>query len=438
MNKYIRPTLLLFVALMSVMQLSAQTAADYIENDLKFPASNYNIYPDSSLIGLTPAPAGKHPFYISHYGHHGSRYLTNFRVYDMPYQTLLKADSLGKLTAKGKEIIPILKDIIADSEGRWGDLSGIGKKQQRQIAHRMMKNFPEVFKGEAFVDARSTIVTRCVLSMGAAVLKMVSENPKLRVSMNNSFHDMWYMNHQNHILRDSIMTPRAERAFDSFTDKRWYNPRLTAQLFNDASYVKKDIDEKWFNYYLMKTALIQKNASMGSPKDMLINLFTAEDIHQFELQENAWWYVNYGPSILNGGKRPYVQRYLLRKMIQEADSIISTNEHGASLRFGHETVLLPLACLLGINGLDYQTDDLEKLDQEGWWARQAIPMAGNIQFIFYRKNAKDKDVVFKVLLNEREATLPIQTDIAPYYHWRDFRTYYIQKIEDYERTVSSR
>ena len=218
MNKYIRPTLLLFVALMSVMQLSAQTAADYIENDLKFPASNYNIYPDSSLIGLTPAPAGKHPFYISHYGHHGSRYLTNFRVYDMPYQTLLKADSLGKLTAKGKEIIPILKNIIADSEGRWGDLSGIGKKQQRQIAHRMMKNFPEVFKGEAFVDARSTIVTRCVLSMGAAVLKMVSENPKLRVSMNNSFHDMWYMNHQNHILRDSIMTPRAERAFDPTTN----------------------------------------------------------------------------------------------------------------------------------------------------------------------------------------------------------------------------
>lgn len=438
MNKYIRPTLLLVVALMSVTPLSAQTAGDYIENNLKFPASNYNIYPDNSPVVLTPAPAGKRPFYISHYGNHGSSYLTNFRVYDMPYQTLLKADSLGKLTAKGKEIIPILKDIIADSEGRWGDLSGIGKRQQRQIAYRMMNNFPEVFKGKAFVDARSTIVTRCVLSMGTAVLKMVSENPKLRVSMSNSFYDMWYMNHQNHILRDSMMTTQAERAFDSFTDKRWHNPRLTALLFNDSSYVKENIDEKWFCYYLMKTALIHKNASTDTPKGMLINLFTPEDIHQFELQENAWWYVNYGPSILNGGKRPYVQRYLLRKMIQEADSIISTNEHGASLRFGHETVLLPLACLLGINGLDYQTDDLEKLDQEGWWARQAIPMAGNIQFIFYRKNAKDKDVVFKVLLNEREATLPIQTDIAPYYHWRDFRTYYIQKIKDYERTVSSR
>ena len=435
MNKYIRPTLLLVVALMSVTPLSAQTAGDYIENNLKFPASNYNIYPDNSPVVLTPAPAGKRPFYISHYGHHGSRYLTNFRVYDMPYQTLLKADSLGKLTTKGKKIIPILKDIIADSEGRWGDLSGIGKRQQRQIAYRMMNNFPEVFKGKAFVDARSTIVTRCVLSMGTAVLKMVSENPKLRVSMSNSFYDMWYMNHQNHILRDSMMTTQAERAFDSFTDKRWHNPRLTALLFNDASYVKESIDEKWFCYYLMKTALIQKNASTDTPKGMLINLFTPEDIYQFELQENAWWYVNYGPSILNGGKRPYVQRYLLRKMIQEADSIISTNEHGASLRFGHETVLLPLACLLGINGLDYQTDDLEKLDQVGWWARQAIPMAGNIQFIFYRKNAKDKDVVFKVLHNEQEATLPIPTDIAPYYHWRDFREYYLQKIEDYERQL---
>lgn len=435
MNKYIRPALLMVIMLMSVMHLSAQTAADYIENNLKFPASNYNIYPDSNLTVLTPAPAGKRPFYVSHYGHHGSRYLTNFRVYDMPYETLLKADSLGKLTARGKAVIPILKDIIANSEGRWGDLSNIGKRQQRQIAFRMMQNFPEVFKGKAFVDARSTIVTRCVLSMGTAVLKMVSENPKLRVSMNNSFHDMWYMNHQSHILRDSMMTTLAERAFDSFTDQYPYNPQLADLLFNDTSYVKENIDEKWFGYYLMKTALIQKNASTDSLKGMLIDLFSPEDIYHFELQENAWWYLNYGPSKLNGGTRPYNQRFLLRKMIQEADSIMATNEHGVSLRFGHETVLLPLACLIGINGLDYQTDNLEKLDQEGWWARQATPMAGNIQFIFYRKNAKDKDVVFKVLLNEQEATLPIPTDIAPYYHWCDFREYYLQKIEDYERQL---
>ena len=62
-----------------------------------------------------------------------------------------------------------------------------------------------------------------------------------------------------------------------------------------------------------------------------------------------------------------------------------------------------------------------------------FPMAANIQFVFYRAHPLDRDVVFKVLLNEREATLPIPTDIAPYYHWNDFRDHYLQLIDAYEQ-----
>jgi hypothetical protein len=44
----------------------------------------------------------------------------------------------------------------------------------------------------------------------------------------------------------------------------------------------------------------------------------------------------------------------------------------------------------------------------------------------------DKDILFKVLLNEEEATLPLPTDVAPYYRWSDFRTHYLKKLDDYE------
>jgi hypothetical protein len=60
-------------------------------------------------------------------------------------------------------------------------------------------------------------------------------------------------------------------------------------------------------------------------------------------------------------------------------------------------------------------------------------MGANLQLVFYRKDAADDDIWVKVLLNERETTLPLPTDHAPYYHWRDFREYYIKKIEDYEK-----
>ena len=149
------------------------------------------------------------------------------------------------------------------------------------------------------------------------------------------------------------------------------------------------------------------------------------------LQANAYWYILYGACPLNGGTQPFVQRNLLRNIIHEADSSIAQAGNGATLRYGHETIVLPLACLLGLNGFDQQIDDLEKLTENGWVNYKVFPMAANIQFVFYRKNPQDKDVLFKVLLNEDEATLPLPTDCAPYYHWRDFREFYLKKLASF-------
>ena len=61
-------------------------------------------------------------------------------------------------------------------------------------------------------------------------------------------------------------------------------------------------------------------------------------------------------------------------------------------------------------------------------------MAANLQFVFYRSGPQDSDVLLKVLLNEQEATLPIATDCAPYYHWSDFRSYCLAKLDAYDST----
>ena len=67
----------------ALAQSSGQTlsAFEHIRQNRSFSASNYCIYPDSTLPALTPAPQGKKPFYISHYGRHGSRYLSNRKGY---------------------------------------------------------------------------------------------------------------------------------------------------------------------------------------------------------------------------------------------------------------------------------------------------------------------------------------------------------------------
>jgi len=419
--------------LMTVQEGRSQSAFDYLSSNRNLSASNYSIYPDSIDSKMTPPPAGKRPFYISHYGRHGSRYLNNKKAYMIPYQILCKADSMKQLTAIGKNVKQELERIINDADGRWGDLTGQGKKQQRDIAKRMMQRFPEIFEGDAFIDAHSTSVTRCALSMGSAMLQMSALNPQLRITMSSSYSDMWYLNFQDKFLRDSMMTYRAKQAYDRFTANRVQNPRLMDLIFVDSTYVNKYIDQKWLNYYLIKTALIQQNTAMSKNYNFLLDLFTYEEIHRFWQNENAWWYINYGPSPQNGGCQPYTQRHLLRKIIHDADSIIGMDTHGASMRFGHETVVLPLVCLMGLNGYNLQVQDLEELEEKGWWACLVFPMASNLQFVFYRNGPDDEDVIFKILLNEQEAMLPLlQSDIAPYYHWKDFRQYFLPRLDAYD------
>ena len=420
----------LFFYLFTFLPFHGQSAFEFISRNRNFSASNYCIYPDTVQYQMTPPPEGKKPFYISHYGRHGSRYLSNRKAYDIPYNILNKVDSMHMLTDLGQRVKQEIKTIIDNTEGHWGDLTPLGKQQQRGIARRMMERFPEVFKSKAYVNARSTTVNRCILSMGTAIQQMLALNPRLQVTMQAAKRDMNYMNHQDRVLRSNMQTDSTEKAFKAFSRPRERSPRLMNLLFTDADSVVKVIDEVLLNYYLLKTALIQQNTYMDQIS-FLIDLFTYEELHQFWQMENAWWYFTYGPSPLNGSRQPYTQRYLLRQMIAEADSCIRLPQHGAQLRFGHETIILPLTCLLGINGFDARLDDLELLEPYGWWACLVFPMASNIQFVFYRSDVNDRDIIFKVLLNEQEAWLPLYTDMAPYYHWNDFRDYYLLKLDAY-------
>ena len=49
-------------------------------------------------------------------------------------------------------------------------------------------------------------------------------------------------------------------------------------------------------------------------------------------------------------------------------------------------------------------------------------MASNVQIVFFRNKAGD--VIVKFLHNEREVSIPIETDIAPYYHWDSVKSYF--------------
>ena len=426
-----RKWLLAAVISLLITSLYAQTAYEEIHENILLSASNYMAYPGPTQHQLTPAPRGYKPFYISHYGRHGSRFHSKPSIYNAPYQTLLKADSLGKLTAMGKDVLRRLDVIRKDAENHWGDLTQLGAQQHEEIARRMYERFPEVFQGKADVDARSTGVGRCVLSMEYALMQLTRLNPELNIRMDATHRDVSYLNLQDKELFSLRKDEKAIELYKDFRAQNNENSHLMQTLFNDSAYVRQHINSYSFAEQLMLVAAIMQNVELGK-KMTLFDIFTDEEVYRIWKNGNAWWYIGWGASPVTGSKMPYLQRNLLRKVIEQADSCIQQPKTNVHLRFGHETVMLPFICLLDINGFGMVTDNLNELVDKGWINYRAFPMGSNIQLVFYRKSPTDRDPLFKILLNENEATLPLPAKQAPYYRWSDFRKYYLKKLDAYE------
>ena len=390
--------------------------------DIKASANNYWAYPDQQLPELTPAPEGYTPFFLNHYGRHGSRWLIGNWAYSFPVEQLEKGERNGKLTKRGKEVLEILRQVRQDAKGRDGELSDVGHEQHQRIAARMFKNFPEIFAGNAPVRARSTIVIRCILSMQNEVDVLKSLNPDLRITTDASEAEMYYMNYDDPVVKP--LRQSAYKYFDEFRDKHVKVDGTLKRLFTDKKFMRDSIDGfKFANALFDIVGNMQSHHAYDNID--LYDLFTVDEAYNMWSYNNMRWYIYSGETPLTQCRVDFMEANLVRSFIEDADHAINQGGNSASLRFGHESVVLPLVCLMGINGMDYQTTDLDHL-ADHWQSYKVFPMACNVQMVYYR-NAQD-DILVKVLLNEREATLPVRTDMAPYYRWNDVRDYLLDKL----------
>ena len=230
------------LALVGVMSLTAGVREDFKANP-KLSANNYQAYPVDGFPAITPAPAGYAPFFINHYGRHGSRWLINDKKYSYPLQMLEKGERYGKLTRRGQEVLDTLRLVYEASHGRLGELSDLGHEQHQGIARRMFQNFPQVFVDGAPVIARSTVVIRCILSMQNEVDMLASLNPRLKISTDASQATMYYMNYSDSVVKPlrQKMTPVRDELM-----KKWLKPKgMLKKLFNDQKFARDSVSDPY-------------------------------------------------------------------------------------------------------------------------------------------------------------------------------------------------
>lgn len=416
--------LILSALLLAATGAAAQTSRQVMNKDIRRAGANYWAYPGPQQKTLTPAPAGYEPFYISHYGRHGSRYMTDNKYYVALIAKLDSAQAMQLLTPRGEALLGHLKTAYAASYMRDGDLTPLGGRQHREIAQRMYQRFPALLSQPLEVDARSSTVGRCMISMFNFTQQLQGMNPQLQIRMDASKHDMpFVVGDYDRNIPESAEMEEYKRQLDQMKEKAQKGDRLMKVLFTNPQQAAEFVDGKALMDAMYRIAAILQN----SPElEMdLTDYLTKEEFFQLWQVKNLSWLL--GSGLVPGTTPQYLAQVPVRDSIQSiADRVIRSGKPGLTLRFSHDSSVLPLSYLMGLKEAMGATRNLKDMYKHISVDR-LIPMAANIQLIFYRKDGSD-DILVKFLLNENETTLPaLKSDVAPYYHWSDVKAYWASR-----------
>ena len=415
----------LFAGLLSCLLLQAQQydVVEKVKADVRKAYGMEGPHRLDEFGTLSKAPSGYKPFYISHYGRHGSRYAWNADTYTLIRDVFKKAEEKDVLTPYGKEFAKKYMDFWEVPYINTGDLVPLGYDQHLAIGTFVYEQFPQVFKGRKKVDALSSTGQRCIVSMGAFNTGLMSGNPKLQVRMQSDHMGMGIIAPPSapRAIRKKFKGQDEEPKIESVSSffKRTVNyDGILKKLFKDYSFLDEMEDGEDFMDELWELLSGYHNYVK---EPLFDDLIPQEEI--VKVWEAANYYSFYSDITARYGMIP-----LLKDIIEKAEASFGDPNRAAHLRFGHDYILEGLVTLLNVNNMGVIPDTPE--EAKYWFQNYNIPMAGTILFVFYKN--KQNDILFKVVLNENDATLP---DLKPvqgnFYHWSDFRAYTDKIIQEH-------
>lgn len=378
--------------------------------------STYKTYDTPEVIAGTRAPIGYKPVYISHYGRHGSRYHLQAEMVTFAMDSLLAARTRGTLTPLGESMLERLQELCRRSEGHWSELTPIGSAEQEGIARRMIKRCRKAFRGKRKVDAYSGTKIRCVRSRDAVADQLLSLRPRLEMTrFSGEDTDRYLVDETILALPRKWYNPRLDSMMTACRDWRECVSRLYTDCHADASASMRLAKGVWLcwadapcagmvDYDILQWLTPEEHRIMAGWTDMNI-CFKCLRTDRF------------GDLVIEG------QRQLLHDIISRADKALAEGSTAATLRFGHDSNLAPLMCLMGIEGC-CDTYSLGNEPDPRWNGSRMMPMAANLQMIFY-KHRRNNDILVKFLYNERDVHIPgLEPVKGVFYKWLDLKAYW--------------
>lgn len=404
----------------------AQDFQTDIQTDSTRAAGVYHSY-EFGEIHDTPAPKGYKPFYISHYGRHGSRRHLG-RAAEEAYKYMEAAREAGILTEEGLRLSDDVRTIHAQYEGMTGELSIQGGKEHATLARRMYARFPQAFRGRGRMEVycQASTIPRCLLSMAFFTGALKDEAPRLQFDYITGEKYLEMLSH-DYYDRESYRPAQVE-IVDSILRARIDPSRIMKAWFKEGPETDAVISNPYrIMYYAFLYAAGCQDIRYEVEMD-LFPYFTEEEQIALYTYLNDRIYSSYGNSLEFGDHITWAAQWCLRDIVERADKALEARSSMvADLRFGHDSGLLPLAALMGLGevGARYPVADAH-LYYPTW---KYIPMASNLQLIFYRN--RQGDILVKALYNERETAIEaVPAFEGPYYRWKDVRTRFLHLCDE--------
>ena len=407
-------------ALCLAFPLAAQTAREEIAADRNKAGGVYCLYAEPKDTPV-PAPKGFKPFYISHFGRHGARH--NSADPAILLNLLDQAAAAGILTPLGEDVRTRYTALYPQLKRREGDLTAVGAAQLEGIAGRMMAQYPQVFRKGGTVRAVSSTSPRCLLSMAAFLNGMRSSGWKGAICLDTG--NAWLRTVAPHRKANELYVlqrgrMRAEDRDAWQADVQLLRDEIDAEaflsrLFTDMEWVRTQGEPHTIlkDFYYLAVSM----PCTGLPGDFY-DLFTAEELYREWQVENLRYYGYFGPSKYFGGTSWAIAAPALEEIISEADEDLRSGATAARLRFGHDLGLMCLYSLLDLDGWRTVADDPHEVADS--WRCYRVPMAGNLQWVFYRNNGGD--ILVRLRVNEQDVTLPVEPVVeGVFYRWEDLR-----------------
>lgn len=371
---------------------------------------------------LTKAPKGYKAFYVSHYGRHGSRYAWNSETYKLLHKVLTEAHETASLTEDGEAFYRRFEEFYPLPLLNSGDLTDLGFMQNKKLGEYYYDTFPEVFKGDRRVNAIVSTSPRSIVSMSSFCLSLKGRNPKLDIYQSSNHSGLAVVTPTSapkeirKTFKGQNEQPSAESVSDFYERTVDYDGILS-KLFKDKDFVKSYPGGRFsfcFEYFQLWCGY--RNYYDG---DLFGNLLSPEQIL------GLWEATNYYSYRFDLTSR-YANIPLLEDIVDKAEDAFGKPELAADLRFGHDYVLEAFMTLLDVNGSG--TVPEKSSDVKYWYQNFNISMAATAMFVFYKD--KKGDILFKLLWNEEEASLPqLKPVTGCYYRWSDFKAWSEELIE---------